>query len=65
MMKVSQRNLDDVNTAQASTNQAKQSPQQLQVREKRFYYRVTIPFTRMSLLVKAPYPIYDWFRSLF
>jgi len=30
MMKVSQRNLDDVNTAQASTNQAKQSPQQLQ-----------------------------------
>ena len=49
MMKVSQRNLDDVNTAQASTNQAKQSPQQLQVREKRFYYRVTIPFIRKPL----------------
>ena len=25
---------------------------------------VTIPFTRKLLLTEAPYPYYDWFRSL-
>ena len=32
--------------------------------EKRVYYRVTGSFTSNQLLAKAPYPSYNWFRSI-
>ena len=31
---------------------------------KRVYYKVAILFTNKSILAEAPYPYYDWFRSL-